>query len=353
MNELAEMLARQVRESGPIPIADYMAAATSRYYATREAVGAGGDFVTAPEVSQMFGELIGLWAADLWRHMGRPARFVLAELGPGRGTLLGDALRATRLVPNFLGAVQLHLVETSPRMRRAAAEVLRDPAPVWHDHVEELPSGPLILIGNEFLDALPIRQFIRMKDGWHERRIGLAEDASHFTFVADPAPADIALPVAPPGETVEVSPATLALARHLGERVTAEGGVALFIDYGHVAGASGDTLQALARHRRHEVLSDPGEADLTAHVDFAAVAREAAAAGARIQGPVEQGLFLRRLGIDIRAERLIRSADERQARLVASGYRRLVDPAAMGSLFKAIAIVDPRLPPLPGFVEAT
>ncbi|MGH6991172.1 MAG: SAM-dependent methyltransferase, partial [Stellaceae bacterium] len=237
MSDIASVLARRIRDRGPIPLADYMAAASAQYYATAEPPGAGGDFVTAPEVSQMFGELVGLWAVDLWQRMGAPAPFILAELGPGRGTLLQDALRAARLVPAFGAAAALHLIETSPRMRQAAMATLGGLAPVWHDRAEELPPGPLILIANEFLDALPIRQFIRGEDGWHERRIGLGPDGAQFTFIPDPAPAEIALPDAAAGAIVETAPAAQALARHLGARFAATGGAALFIDYGYVAGA--------------------------------------------------------------------------------------------------------------------
>jgi NADH dehydrogenase [ubiquinone] 1 alpha subcomplex assembly factor 7 len=350
VNDLARELARRIRDGGSISVADYMASSSRRYYATRDPFGASGDFVTAPEVSQMFGELIGLWCAATWREMGAPPRVILAELGPGRGTLLRDALRAARLVPEFLAATELHLVETSDALRDRQRDTLAEYRAVWHDSTAELPDGPAVVIANEFFDALPLRQFVRGADGWHERRVALADDG--FAFVLDAAPSDMdgAVPAAA-GAVREVSAAALALAEWLGRRVARQGGAALLIDYGYTASACGDTLQALKAHRRHDVLCDPGEADLTAHVDFAAIAAAASAAGARLHGPLEQGMFLRALGIEARAARLM-EASPQQAVTVAAGLRRLTDREAMGGQFKVLAIADPRLPPLAGFAGA-
>ncbi|HEY5210383.1 MAG TPA: SAM-dependent methyltransferase [Stellaceae bacterium] len=346
MNDLARMLARRIHETGPITVGEYMAAVVPHYYAGRDPLGAGGDFITAPEISQMFGELLGLWCAETWRAMGAPRPFILAELGPGRGTLMRDALRALRLVPECRAALALHLVETSSPLRDIQARALADAAPHWHARAENIPDGPLILIANEFLDALPIRQFERLKEGWRERRVGYALD--RFTFVLDGeiAPAAMAEPL---GAIRETSPAAYALAAWLGSRVAHQGGAALLIDYGYLASGTGETLQALRAHQRADVLSEPGEADLTAHVDFAALATAAATAGAQIAGPVAQGAFLQRLGIEVRAARLIAAAAESQAVAIAAAYRRLVDPDAMGALFKVMAIADPALPPLAGF----
>jgi NADH dehydrogenase [ubiquinone] 1 alpha subcomplex assembly factor 7 len=347
MNDLARMLAQRIRDQGPITVADYMKAAADHYYRRRDPLGARGDFITAPEISQMFGELIGLWCVETWRAMGAPANFILTELGPGRGTLMRDALRAASLVPAFGAAAQLHLVEASATLRAAQAAALADRAPHWHDRADELPAGPMILVANEFLDALPIRQFQRGANGWRERRVGLAEEK--FAFVLDAA--DFPCGAEPPvGAIGETSPEARDLAAWLGRRVAQQGGAALLIDYGYTKSGFGDTLQALRAHRRVDVLSDPGEADLTAHVDFAAIAH--AAAAARIHGPVEQGRFLRALGIRARADRLMATASEREAAAIAAGYRRLVDPEGMGALFKVLAIADPALPALAGFAEA-
>jgi NADH dehydrogenase [ubiquinone] 1 alpha subcomplex assembly factor 7 len=359
VNALAEQLARRIRRSGPLGIDDYMATALTDpqhgYYATRDPLGARGDFVTAPEVSQVFGELIGLWCADNWSRMGRPDPVIVAELGPGRGTLMADMLRTLRVVPEFRRALRLHLVETSPVLRARQAAALTDAAPRWHDSIATLPDGPLILVANEFLDALPIRQFVRAGDGWRERLVTLGDDGA-LTFALDATP-DRAAAIPPalcdaaPGSLWEMRPAAEALAASLGARIAARGGVALFIDYGHAASACGDTLQAVRGHRRHDVLTDPGEADLTAHVDFAAVAHAATAAGARVWGPVAQGAFLAAIGLAERAGTLLRRATPAQAEAIAAACRRLIEPEEMGTLFKALALAHPALPAPAGFAE--
>jgi len=342
VNALGSRLADQIRRDGPLRLDRFIAAALSDpghgYYATRDPFGAAGDFVTAPEISQMFGELIGAWCADTRAKLGSSGRMILAELGAGRGTLMSDALRA---VPG-LGDAELHLVETSSALRAIQRETLARHAPHWHDSAADLPPGPLLLIANEFLDALPIRQFERTEQGWRERFVGLGD--SGFTFTL--APTGEIFPDAPLGAIREICPAARDLAAWLAARLARDGGAALFIDYGY-AGGFGDTLQSLRAHRRHDVLEAPGEADITAHVDFAAFA--GAARGLRIFGPVEQGAFLHRLGIAERAERLAQDASPDQARAVAAAYRRLTDPAAMGSLFKVLALAHPWSPPLAGF----
>jgi NADH dehydrogenase [ubiquinone] 1 alpha subcomplex assembly factor 7 len=355
---LAERLARRIRAAGPLSVAEYMAEACRAYYAARDPLGAAGDFVTAPEVSQVFGELLGLWCAAGWEQLGRPEPVILAELGPGRGTLMADALRALRVAPDFRHALRLHLVETSPVLRRAQAAALAAAAPSWHESIATLPAGPLLLLANEFLDALPVHQFERRGDGWHERRVALAGDGAALAFALDPAPSTAAAALLPPGlgaapqgSLAEARPAAAALAAALGARLAAQGGLALFIDYGHFPSACGDTLQAVRRHRRHDVLDEPGCADLTAHVDFAAIAAAARKAGARAWGPVPQGPFLRALGLEARAARLLERATPAEAEAIRSGCRRLVEESAMGSLFKAMALADPALPAPAGFAE--
>ncbi len=323
-----------------------MAAAMAHYYQSGDPFGAEGDFVTAPEVSQMFGELIGLWCVDTWRAMGAPPRFILVELGPGRGTLMRDALRAARLAPDFLGAAELHLVETSPVLRARQADMLADHRPSWHALVEDVPDGPMLLVANEFFDALPVRQFVLSDKGWEERRVAIRDDC--FAFVVGPPVFDMPWPPSVLGAIREISPEALAYATWLGRRLGQQGGAALLIDYGYRDSACGDTLQALKAHHRRDVLHEPGEADITAHVDFAALAQAASGAGARVYGPVEQGFFLRALGIEKRATRLM-EASPAHAAMVAAGLRRLTDPDAMGSLFKAMAIADPALRSLAGF----
>jgi len=357
VNPLQRHLVERIRATGPLTIADYMAEALGHprygYYMTRDPLGARGDFITAPEISQVFGELIGLWCADSWERLGRPNPVILAELGPGRGTLMADALRALRVAPQFRHALRLHLVETSPVLRQAQAAALAAAAPVWHESLADLPEGPLILVANEFLDALPVRQFLRRDDFWHERRVALAGDGASLAFAIDTAPA-AAPPMrhdAAPGSVCEVRPAALSLAQALGARLTAQDGVALFIDYGYFPRSCADTLQAVQHHGRHDVLADPGMADLTAHVDFAAVAAAAQAAGARVWGPRPQGGFLGALGIEARAAKLRERATPAQAEAIAGACRRLIDPAEMGTLFKALALAHPRLSAPVGFAE--
>ena len=359
MTELADLILQRIRATGPLTVAEFMAEALQHpklgYYATRDPLGAAGDFVTAPEISQVFGELIGLWCADVWARMGRPDPVLLVELGPGRGTLMADALRALAVAPDFRRALRLHLVETSPALRSAQAKALAPAQPTWHEHLDQIPRGPALVIANEFLDALPVRQFERRSDGWHERRVGLAADTQMLAFVLDPAPSASAallprsLDDAPEGSVAEVCPAALGLATDLARRVATAGGAALLVDYGHVASACGDTLQAVRQHRYHPVLESPGDADLTAHVDFQAFADAARAAGARVCGPVTQGDFLRSLGIEVRARQLLANAPPEIRATIESGVRRLIDGTEMGTLFKVLAVLHLDLPIPAGF----
>lgn len=349
MTPLARLIAERIRETGPISVADYMAECLLHpvhgYYTTREPFGAAGDFTTAPEISQMFGELFGLALAQAWADRGAPAPFILAEPGPGRGTLMADVLRATRGVPGFHDALRLVLVETSPRLRALQAERLADHRPHWVDRIEDLPEGPLFLIGNEFLDALPIRQFLRSPEGWRERLVGLIDGALAFGL-SEPLPQVPDTPAfrhAPEGALVEDSlPARQAVAE-VTRRIARHGGVAYWIDYGGWR-SQGDTLQALRQHAFDDPLAHPGEADLTAHVDF-----EPLAALAPAWAHDTQGAVLRRLGIEARAERLSRGLTGARLDSHRAALRRLTDPAEMGSLFKVLAVTSASAPPPPGF----
>jgi SAM-dependent MidA family methyltransferase len=358
MSPLEAELRAMISTSGPIPVSRFMALCLSHpehgYYMSRDPFGRAGDFVTAPEISQMFGELIGLWAAEVWRQLGSPHAVRLVELGPGRGTMMADVLRAARAVPAFRAALSVHLVETSPTLERRQRETLAAcGAPVaWHRRFDDVPAGAAIVLANEFFDALPVHQAIRSAQGWHERVVGL-DPAGRLAFAAASAPAPVAR--IPPRLDAEAAPGAIfewrcaEPARALASRVAA-GGAALVIDYGHAQSGLGDTLQAVRSHRFADVLADPGEADLTAHVDFAALRADAERAGARVYGPIEQGLFLRRLGIAQRAARLQAAAPD-QAGAVDAALARLTGPgqAGMGGLFKALALCDPTLGPLPGF----
>ncbi|MDD9990597.1 MAG: SAM-dependent methyltransferase [Rhodospirillales bacterium] len=354
MSALAEEIRERIRRDGPISVAAYMELCLHHprhgYYCRDRPIGAAGDFVTAPEISQMFGELIGLWCAAVWQNMGQPQRVRLVELGPGRGTLLADALRATRTVPAFRDAIDLHLVESSESLRAEQAALLVDDHPTWHEGFETVPPGPVLVIANEFLDALPIRQFERVGNTWQERVVTLAPRSQALRFAAtDSVPVEAGLGCAPPGAIVERAPAREAVASALAGRIAAEGGAALIVDYGHEQQGFGDTLQAVKRHNRHDVLDAPGTADLTAHVDFSALAAAARREGAQVFGPVPQGRFLKALGIDTRAARLRQDASADQATEIDAALRRLTGAHGMGELFKALAIAHPTLDAPPGF----
>lgn len=314
----------------------FMARANALYYATRDPFR---DFTTSPEISQVFGELLGAWAAVTWAAMGRPDPVVLAELGPGRGTLMADALRTVRSVtPDFFAALQLHLVETSPRLRRLQAERLQG---TWHDGADTLPALPTIVLANEFLDALPIRQFVRRGAGWAERWV------CEGRFAEQPAPdLDVG-----EGEVVERCEAAHAIVGRLASGIAAQGGAALFLDYGAAESPPADTLQAIRNGAASDPLSDPGEADLTAHVDFGGLARTAREAGAAVHGPVPQGMFLARLGLFQRTDRLAQTQRPGRAAALIAAAQRLAEPAHMGRLFKAMALTHPGLPAPAGFAK--
>jgi SAM-dependent MidA family methyltransferase len=342
---LKSRLRAEIAADGPISVADYMTRCLhdprDGYYATRPALGERGDYITAPLVSQMFGELIGLWLIEAWRGLGAPARAILAEAGPGDGTLMSDILRAARLAPAFLAATELWLVETSAPLRALQAERLADAAPRWAASLTELPSdAPLLLVANELLDCLPARQFQRTASGWGERVVGL-DDRGELAFGLRPAAA-MACEV-PVGGVIERSPAQEAFAAELAGRLVAQGGVALLIDYGRAATAPGDTLQALAGHQKAGPLATPGAADLTVHADFPAVIAAARGAGAHA-ALLTQGELLHRLGIETRAAALARAAPDR-APTIGRQYERLTAPDQMGELFKAVAIWTGRPPP--------
>lgn len=349
MTPLARLLAERIRETGPSTVADYMAECLLHpvhgYYTTRDPFGAAGDFTTAPEISQMFGELFGLALAQAWLDRGAPAPFILAELGPGRGTLMADILRATKGVPGFRAAAQVVLIEASPRLREVQATTLSAPAPTWADRVEDLPEGPLFLIANEFLDALPIRQFHLGPQGWQERLVGLRDDALTFGLSAPlpQVPDTPAFRNAPKGALVEDNlPARLAVAE-VSTRIARNGGLAYWIDYGGWR-SEGDTLQALRNHAFDSPLAHPGEADLTAHVDF-----EPLAALAQAFAYDTQGAVLTRLGIDARAERLAGGLSGAALESHRAAHRRLTHAEEMGSLFKVLAMTSASAPPPPGF----
>lgn len=352
-------LTRLISERGPISVADFMEIALGDpdggYYATRDPFGVEGDFTTAPEISQMFGELIGLWCADTWQRLGAPEIFALIEFGPGRGTLMADALRAMGSLPDCLAAARIHLVENSPTLRGTQQKTLHGHDVTWHGSIPAPGTVPAICIANEFLDALPVRQFVKAGDAWRERLVthDRASDAFAFTSTGATTPdgpnADRLLIDAAEGDIFEESPAVISVTGDIAAHIAAHGGAALFIDYGHRRTAIGETLQAVHQHRPISPLEAPGTSDVTAHVDFQRVAEIAGNHGLRSLGPLDQGAFLQRLGIRERADILRQKADDRQTCDLNTALTRLIGPSEMGTLFKAMALTEQRIELLAGF----
>jgi SAM-dependent MidA family methyltransferase len=356
MTALAERIARLIAAQGPLSIAQFMTVALhdprSGYYATRDPFGRGGDFITAPEVSQMFGELIGLWLVQAWREQGAPERARLVELGPGRGTLMADALRAAKAAPEFLDAMEVVLVEASPVLREVQREKLTGASVRWSERFDQsFTDLPLFLVANEFFDALPIRQFVLGDRGWHERMVAAVDGKLSFALAPAPNPG-LAIPAvrgpAEAGAVYEVSPAATAMMEEIAGAIATHGGAALIADYGHAGTGFGDTLQAVRGHKPEAVLDNPGDADISAHVDFAALSAATAHAGAAAHGPVEQGAFLNALGIALRAEQLAH-ANPAEADTVAAARVRLTGSDQMGSLFRVLAVLPKSAPKPAGF----
>ena len=345
-DSLAVIFRRLITNLGPISLLHYMGESSARYYAGKDPLGAGGDFITAPEISQMFGELVGLWLADIWTRAGRPEGVHYVELGPGRGTLAQDALRAMK---RFGLEPQVHFVESSPALRSLQREAV--PQAQWHDDLSTVPgTGAVLVIGNEFLDALPIRQLVKTPGGWRERMVGL--DGERFVPIAGDKPMDAAVPetlrASPEGTLIETCPAATSVVQEIAGRLAAQGGAALLIDYGHDAPRTGSTLQALRAHTKVDPFEMAGEADLTAHVDFASMAEVALSHGARHLGTVTQGHWLRSLGIDQRAEALAGAAPKHASAILAAKERLIADDQ-MGTLFKVMGLASPEWPEGAGF----
>ena len=353
---LKDRLAREIALTGPLTVADYVTRCLhdpqDGYYATRPAIGAAGDFITAPMVSQMFGELLGLWAVELWERLGAPERVRLVEVGPGDGTLMADALRAARVAPHFLEAIDLVLIEPSPPLREAQARMLADSDihPRWVASLDRIETdAPVILIANEVLDCLPARQFVKTEDGWAERCVGVTDDGG-LIFGLKKITGGFKRPAfdLAPGQTIEISEQQAVFGRELGALIKAASGAALLIDYGRALPEAGDTLQALRRHRKIDPLETPGEADVTQWADFPTVLEAALHAGADVTGCLGQGEFLRLLGIEARADRLKQGRPDAAA-VIDRQLERLTADDQMGALFKACAVFSPRSLVVPGF----
>jgi SAM-dependent MidA family methyltransferase len=362
---LKARIAALIAAQGPVSVAQYMTMALhdpqGGYYATRDPLGPkkqakGGDFITAPEVSQMFGEMLGLWLAQAWDEQGRPSRPVLMELGPGRGTLMADMLRAFKAAPGFLDGLDIVLVEASPHLRRVQEDTLKNCAvPIrWRSTFEAEAGRPLFLVANEFFDALPIRQYVKTPRGWCERMVTVKDGELQFALAPSPAPAAL-IPEsragAPDGGVYETAPAAIALGEVIAAQVEAHGGAALLVDYGYAGPGFGETLQAVEDHRFADPLAHPGEADLSAHVDFTALGEAGLRGGAGVHGPVGQGALLTALGIEARARSLMaRNPASREA--LQAALARLTGADAMGTLFKAMAFLPGAAATAPGFDTA-
>lgn len=353
MSDLTEVLKAHIARAGPITVAEYMHQClyhpTLGYYTTADPVGGQGDFITAPEVSQMFGELLGLALAQSWLDQGAPASFCLCELGPGSGQLMSDVLRATRSVPGFHDALELFLCELNPKLKERQKATLAEFSPNWVEKIEDLPARPLWLLANEFFDCLPIRQFIKTEEGWQEKMVAVKDDVLVFARgpigqLADELPADF-----PAGTTLELRPSANAIMEDIAKQIADHGGCALVFDYGS-AGETGDTLQSLKHHEKVPPFAYPGSSDLTAHVDFAALAI-AAAQHAQVTGITDQGVFLERLGITGRAQHLASHLRDEALEIHIAAHRRLTHPEEMGKLFKVLAITPKSAPPPPGYTE--
>ena len=365
MSEVSPLLneiKRLIKSSGPMPVWRYMELCLMHpqhgYYVSRDPLGREGDFITAPEVSQMFGELLGLWAASVWRAIGQPPLLRLIELGPGHGTMMADALRALRILPPLYQSLTIHMVEVNPVLREKQRETLSGTRNItWHDSIDDVLYGPAVIFANEYFDVLPIHQVVKRETGWHERTVELDKNGKLvFANAPDPMPRfDVLLPplvrAAPEGAVFEWRPDSEIM--KIARRVREQDGAALIIDYGHLRSDAGDTFQAIARHSFTDPLTNPGQADVTAHVDFQALGRAAEDIGARVHGPVTQGDFLRRLGIEARAATLTAKAAPEAAAEVESALKRLTDTGrgGMGSMFKVIGVSQPGLRELAGLSD--
>src|SRR5882757_8539417 len=351
-----------IKSSGPMPVWRYMELCLVHpqhgYYVSRDPLGREGDFTTAPEVSQMFGELLGLWSASIWKAIGSPPLLRLVELGPGHGTMMADALRALRVLPPLYESLHVHLVEINPVLREKQRALLSGVRNIsWHDSIDDVPEGPAVILANEYFDVLPIHQVVKRETGWHERVVNL-DDNGKLVFGASDEPMprfEVLLPplvrAAPVGAVFEWRPDNEMM--KIATRVRHQDGAALIIDYGHLRSDAGDTFQAIARHSFADPLKNPGQADVTAHVDFQALARAAEDVGARVHGPVTQGDFLKRLGVEARAAGLMAKATPEMSADIAGALKRLTDSGrgGMGSMFKAMAISDQRLTSIAGLSD--
>ena len=362
MNALESYLIKLIKAQGPISVATFMAEALGNekhgYYMKQDPFGQEGDFTTAPEISQMFGEMVGLWHGVNWLNMGSPDKIHLIEIGPGRGTLMQDALRAMKVIPGLLDAIELHLVEMSPVLRKMQGEKLKEyKQPLWHNRISDALTqangDPVLITANEFFDALPVRQFQKTESGWHERLVCLDEQENLSLKLAPvPSPEQIipsALHRADDGSIAEVCSVGENICSEISEYIQQNCGAALFIDYGHDVHGTGDTLQAVMKHKYVDILTDPGDVDLTTHVNFQRLKEIAHDCKTRTYGPTGQGKFLKSLGIEERTKVLLANASGNQEKDILAALNRLTDDSEMGVLFKVLALTDSSLSGVLGF----
>ncbi|MHA1544463.1 MAG: class I SAM-dependent methyltransferase [Alphaproteobacteria bacterium] len=349
MNALQDHIVKLIQENGPISIAHYMELCLTHpelgYYTGKDPLGRAGDFITAPETSQMFGELIGLFMADYWLGLGSPKPFHFIEMGPGRGTLMADALRAIKIIPGMLESIHVHFLEVSPALMAKQKKAV--PTATWHETLDDIPYGCSFIIANEFFDCLPVRQFIMTDSGWAERMVGLENKNLAFTFSEKNQPSNLPM-TAEIGNILEVCPQAGYWIDAIASKLMIGGGMALIIDYGYDKSGFGDTLQAVHKHKYADVLENPGEIDLTAHVNFTDLKTRAQIAELDVFGPVSQGEFLQTIGLEHRAGQLLKGASKPQDKEILAAVKRLVDEAEMGTLFKVLAMVKKDYPPPAG-----
>ena len=357
MNPLEKIIQKKVKEKGPIALSEYMSLALTHplygYHMKKDPLGRNGDFITAPEISQVFGELIGLWAASTWKQMSKPQLTHLIECGPGRGTLMGDFLRATKLMANFRSTINLHLLETSPVLKKRQQGLLKTSSPAWHKNMRTVPPGPTILIANEFLDSLPVQQVMKTTNGWVERLIGLKNDKLVFVEGKPIKTEQLIswnIPInAKVGAIFEISHSNIEFAEQVCTRLDYNSGYALIIDYGYWESNGMETFQGVRKHSFADPMACPGDIDLTTHVNFGVLASYVRDRGHTAAGPISQATFLKRLGVRERTKLLIRNAPQTKAAQIAAGTERLTDPKQMGKLFKAMVIMRNGSPLPAGF----
>jgi len=350
-NTLQLRLKSLIAKKGPISLKEYMAISAETYYSNETVFGKEGDFITAPEISQVFGELIGLWSITAWKAMGKPERFSFVELGPGRGVLMADALRAiNQTEKSYLSCASIHMIEKSQKRKMEQKAILEEYDITWHSNIYNLPKGPIIIIGNEFIDAIPIKQFIKKNDKWFERLVGFDNKGLHFKISNTPEEKlKNKFQDSPDNTILETSNDRDKIIRLLAQTCKNGPGITLILDYGYTSSRTGDTLQAVKKHSFSSILNDPGKTDLTAHVNFHDIEMTAKLNNNRVFGPISQGKWLKNLGVNIRRFQLMNGKSNKEKQLISSSIDRLITSEQMGEIFKVIAFSSSKILEVEGF----